>query len=160
MAAKWAGRLRPLFEGWRLSGIAALLSGNRFHPLLPGDANNDGLRYDRPDRRSSGELPKSQRSIDRWFDTAAFVVPASYSFGNSGRNILTGPGRRTWDLSFIKRTPVSRRGDVLELRIQLFNAFNHANFTDPSLTVGTAIFGKVFGADRSREIEIAVKYTF
>jgi hypothetical protein len=46
------------------------------------------------------------------------------------------------------------------LRVQLFNAFNHANFSIPNTTVGTPVFGKIFGADRAREIEIAVKYTF
>ena len=49
---------------------------------------------------------------------------------------------------------------MFELRVQLFNAFNHANLFNPNVTVGTSVFGKIFGADRSREIEIAVKYTF
>jgi hypothetical protein len=127
---------------------------------MAGDPNNDGVRGDRPDRIASGELPVSQRSIDRWFDTGAFVAPPQYGFGNCGRNILAGPGKHNWDISFIKRTQVSREGNMVELRVQLFNAFNHANFNNPNTTVGTSLFGKIFGADRAREIEIAVKYTF
>jgi len=160
ISAAWAGRLGRLLEGWRISGIAAFQSGGLFNSRLAGDPNNDGVRGDRPDRTGPGELPESQRSIDRWFATEAFVLPAQYGFGNCGRNILAGPGKRTWDISFVKRTQVSRDGDVFELRIQLFNAFNHANFNNPNTTVGTSVFGKIFGTDRAREIEIAVKYTF
>jgi hypothetical protein len=156
----WAGKLRSLFEGWRISGITTLQSGGFFNPKLAGDANNDGVRADRPNRIASGRLPSTDRSIDRWFATEAFVTPPQYGFGDSGRNILDGPGRYTWDVSFIKRTQISREGNMLELRVQLFNALNHANFNNPNATVGTSVFGKIFGADRAREIEIALKYTF
>jgi hypothetical protein len=156
----WAGKLRSLFEGWRISGITSIQSGEFLTPRLAGDPNNDGVRADRPDRIASGVLPSAERSIDRWFATEAFVMPPQHAFGNSGRNILEGPGRQNWDISFIKRTQVSREGNMLELRVQLFNAFNHANFDNPNATVGTSVFGKIFGADRAREIEIALKYTF
>jgi len=157
---EWAGGLRHLIEGWRISGIASYQSGSLFNPILPGDFNNDGVRGDRPDRIGPGGLQKSERSIDRWFATEDFMFPAEYSFGNSGRNILTGPGSRNWDISFVKRIQVSRDGNIFELRVQLFNAFNHTNFNTPNRTVGTSSFGKIFGASRSREIEIAVKYSF
>ncbi len=158
--AAWAGKLIWLFEGWRVSGIASYQTGGLFHPRLSGDANNDGVWGDRPDRIGRGNLDKSARSIDRWFATEAFVTPPKYGFGNSGRNILVGPGRRKWDVSFIKRTRVRREGEILELRVQLFNAWNHTNFQNPRSTVGTTVFGRIFGADRAREIEVALKYTF
>jgi hypothetical protein len=157
---EWAGRLRGLVEGWRISGIASYQSGFLFNPMLPGDYNNDGVRADRPDQINPGTVEKSHRSIDRWFATEAFVFPAQFRFGNSGRNILVGPGTRNWDISFVKRTHGGRDGDIFELRIQLFNAFNHTNFSIPNATVGTSSFGRIFGAGRSREIEIAVKYSF
>jgi hypothetical protein len=160
ISAAWAGKLRSLLEGWRISGITSIQSGSFFNPKMAGDPNNDGVRADRPDRVASGAVPAQERSIDRWFATEAFIAPPLYGFGNCGRNILVGPGKRKWDVSFIKRTQVSREGNMLELRIQLFNALNHANFNTPSSTVGTSVFGKIFGADRAREIEIAVKYTF
>ena len=159
-STEWAGALRRLIEGWRISGIASFRTGELFHPRLPGDFNNDGVRGDRPDRLGPGKVPESERSIDRWFATEDFVYPAQYGFGNSGRDILVGPGSRNWDISFIKRTQVSRDGDIFELRVHLFNAFNHTNFDNPNTTVGTSSFGKIFGAARSREIEIAVKYLF
>ena len=160
ISTAWAGGLGRLMEGWRISGIASYQTGGLFNPRLPGDFNNDGVRGDRPDRIGPGTVPESERSIDGWFATEAFVLPAPYSFGNSGRNILVGPGSRNWDISFVKRTQVSRDGDVFELRVQLFNAFNHTNFDNPNTTFGTKLFGTIFGAERAREIEIAVKYLF
>jgi hypothetical protein len=161
VSMEWMGRLGRLFEGWRLSGITTFSTGSRFSPRLPGDANNDGVRGDRPDRIGSGRLDGSLRSIDHWFDTAAFAAPAqTYGFGNCGRNVLTAPGSRNWDISFVKRTRITDSGSALELRLQLFNAFNNTNFSQPNATFGTSVFGKIFGANRAREIEIALKYAF
>lgn len=158
---EWTGRLRRIFEGWRLSGKTTFSSGSRFTPRLSGDPNNDGVRGDRPDRIGSGLLDSSLRTIDHWFDTSAFVTPRQqYGFGNSGRNVLLAPGSRNWDISFIKRTRITDSGNLLEFRVQLFNAFNNTNFSKPNSTFGIPDFGKIFGAGRAREIEIALKYSF
>jgi len=161
VSMEWMGKFGRLFEGWRLSGITTFSTGSRYSPRLSGDANNDGVRGDRPDRIGSGLQDSSLRSIDHWFDTAAFVAPSQqYGFGNCGRNVLIAPGRRNWDISFIKRTRLTDSGNALEFRVQLFNAFNNTNFTKLNSTFGTSVFGKIFGAGRAREIEIALKYTF
>ena len=158
---EWAGKLRPLFEGWRLSGITSFSTGGRFNPTLPGDPNNDGVRGDRPDRIGSGVLDPSQRSIDMWFATGDFVAPHEpYGFGNSGRKILVAPGSRNWDISLVKRTRIAETGNILEFRAQFFNAFNNVNFSRPNATFGTSVFGRIFGAGRAREIELALKYSF
>ena len=156
----WAGKLRWLLDGWRLSGITNIVQGRPFHPTLPGDPNNDGVSGDRPDRIGSGRLDASQRSVDRWFATSDFASPDTFSFGNSGRNIVFGPGERNWDISLLKRTKVSGEGGVVEFRVQFFNAFNHTNFEQPDTEFGTSNFGKIFGAKRAREVEIALKYSF
>ena len=156
----WAGKLGWVFDGWRLSGITSIQTGDPFHPILSGDFNNDGLTRDRPDRIGSGTLDPSVRSIDQWFAVDDFALPPALGFGTSGRNILQEPGEHTWDISIIKRSQVSDNGDQIELRVQLFNAFNHTNFERPDRTFGTTTFGQVFGAKDAREIEIALKYTF
>ncbi|GAB4238783.1 MAG: hypothetical protein Kow00109_13320 [Acidobacteriota bacterium] len=146
-------------EGWRLSGITELRDGQPFTVSLPGDPNNDGVYGDRPNRIASGTLPAGERSIDRWFDTSAFATPPPYGFGDAGRNILWAPGYKNWDISVIKQHEIGD-GDRLELRVELFNAFNNVNFERPNAEFGSDLFGKIFGADRAREIEVAVKYTF
>jgi hypothetical protein len=74
--------------------------------------------------------------------------------------VLVGPGRQNWDISLVKRTRVTLSGNMLEFRVQLFNAFNHTNFSRPGATLGNPDFGKISGAGRAREIEIALKYSF
>ncbi len=154
-----SGWMQPIIGGWRLSGITHLQDGSRFTVTSNGDPNNDGVSDDRPDRLASGVLDASERSIDKWFATQDFADPRPYSFGNSGRNILTGPSYVNWDLSVIKQTKISD-GNLIEFRLELFNAFNQVNFDQPSSVLGTSLFGKVFGASRAREIEVALRYSF
>jgi hypothetical protein len=160
--AGWFGRSvggfgQALLGGWRLSGMTHFHSGYRFSVLSSGDPNNDGVSDDRPDRLRAGKVPVP--SIDAWFDASAFAAPPPFSYGNAGRNILNGPRFANWDLSVIKQTRFSD-GDLVELRVELFNAFNQVNFENPNAVFGTSLFGKVFGAYRSREIEVALRYSF
>ncbi|HXK58291.1 MAG TPA: hypothetical protein PLP42_00215 [Acidobacteriota bacterium] len=151
--------LRQIVSGWRLTGITSIQDGTPFTVYLAGDLNNDGLGNERPDRIGPGYLPPAERSIDRWFVIEDFREPLPYSFGNSGQNILMGPSYQNWDVSLIKQTRRSD-GKVIELRVELFNAFNHVNFYHPERVLGNSTFGKIFGAGRSREIEVALKFTF
>jgi hypothetical protein len=165
ISTRWAGKFAQLFEGWRISGITSIMGGFPFNPEIFGDPNNDGVWGDRPNRIGPGTLPKSKRTINKWFETADFVAPDVTGpnpqwFGNSGRNILTTPGTTTWDISILKRTRVTKDGNMLEFRTQFFNAFNHVNFQQPNNFMNTPTFGVISGADPSREIEIALKYTF
>jgi hypothetical protein len=153
------------FEGWRISGITTIMAGWPFNPEVFGDPNNDGVWGDRPNRIGSGTLPSSQSSVDKWFETSDFVMPDLTGpnpqwFGNSGRNILFTPGEHTWNISLLKRTRVSSDGNLLEFRVQLFNAFNHANFDQPGNFMGTPTFGVISNAGNAREIEVALKYSF
>jgi hypothetical protein len=148
-----------VLDGWRLSGITHIRGGRPFTVTMPGDPNNDGVSGDRPDRVGPGTLDSSERSIDRWFNTEDFSEPEKYGFGNSGRNILLSPGYHAWDVSVIKQTRLSD-GDFLELRVEFFNAFNQVNFQQPDAEFGTSLFGKIFGAERAREIQLGVKYSF
>ena len=150
---------RQLLQGWRLSGITYIQDGTPFSALLAGDANNDGVDRDRPDLLGPASVDASEQTVDRWFLTEAFAQPDPFSFGDAGRNILMGPGYQKWDVSMIKQTRLSN-GDFVELRVQLFNAFNHANFRRPNAVYGNSLFGKVFGARHAREIEVALKYSF
>ncbi len=153
------GWMRHLVSGWRLTGITSIQDGIPFTVYSAGDLNNDGLSGERPNRLGPGWLPADERSVDRWFATEDFVDPQPYSFGNAGRSILPGPAYANWDLSIIKQTRFAD-GKQIELRVELFNAFNHANFDEPEAVLGNSTLGKIFGAGRAREIEVALKYLF
>jgi hypothetical protein len=165
LSTQWAGKFAQVFEGWRISGITSIQGGWPYNPEIFGDPNNDGVWGDRPNRIGPGILPSSKRSVNKWFETADFVAPDITGanpqwFGNSGRNILLTPGSTTWDISILKRTRMSKGGNMLEFRVQFFNAFNNVNFQQPNNFLNTSTFGAISGAENAREIEIALKYTF
>jgi len=180
LSSRWAGKLAPLIEGWRISGITNIMGGRPFSVQVFGDPNNDGVYGDRPNRIGSGTIPSSERTIGKWFETSDFAMPDYYGedpewFGNAGRNILMSPGSTQWDISLLKRTRVTTSGHFLELRVQFFNAFNHVNLRQPGNFIGVAApvtpenpegvylsptFGVITSAGNAREIEIALKYTF
>ena len=151
--------LLQIVDGWRLSGITRIRDGSPFSVYAPGDGNNDGLGGDRADRVAITPGGRFESSVNMWFPVDDFSEPSPYTFGNSGRNLLRRPGYQAWDISLIKQTRLVN-GDVVELRVELFNAFNQVNFREPNAVVGTTLFGKIFGAYRSREIEVALKYSF
>ncbi len=166
LSSRWAGKFAQLFEGWRISGITMIQGGWPYNPEIFGDPNNDGVYGDRPNRIGSGTLPSSERSASKWFQTSDFVapdlnVPDPQWFGNSGKNILLTPGITTWDISLLKRTRVTKDGNMIEFRVQFFNAFNNVNLQQPGNFINApSTFGVISGAENAREIEIALKYTF
>ena len=134
------GPLSYIVGPWNLSGIWSLNSGSPFTVYYGTTVSNStGGGTQRPNRIGSGKLSKGQ-SINHWFDTAAFVAPAPYTFGNSGTGILTGPGYFNVDLTLERHFLFHNRYN-LDFRGEAFNAFNHANFNNPNATIGTALAG-------------------
>ena len=138
---------------------------NLFSPEIFGDPNNDGVYGDRPNRIGPGNLPASERSIDRWFQTADFEMPDYQGsepqwFGDAGRNILYSPGSTQWDISFLKRIQVTKSGHLLEFRVQLFNAFNHVNFDRPDNYINSLNFGQVTGVRPMRSMTVNLRIRF
>ena len=107
------------------------------------------------------QLPSGERSIDRWFDPGAFVAPAQYVFGNSGRNILRGPGTKQLDISLFKSFVFSEtRGSRLEFRAETFNTFNHTQFNQVSNNLGSGNFGQFTSAFDPRIMQLGLKLYF
>ena len=75
-------------------------------------------------------------SVARWFDTAAFVNPAQFTFGNSARNVLRAPGRVNFDLMLAKQIPITER-IRLDFRTEAFNLTNTPPLGFPGATIGT-----------------------
>ena len=113
----------------------------------------------RPDQLRDANLPASERSPERWFDTAAFTLQAPLTFGNAPRNSVTGPGFANLDLALAKTWTVAGTGQ-LELRWEVFNALNKPNFDLPNRIFGTPNFGRVFSAKNPREMQLGVKIAF
>ena len=156
-APRWA---EAALAGWRVNTVVVVQSGAPFTVNLGVDqANIGGGPAQRPDQLRDPNLPRGARSPDRWFDTEAFALPAPFTFGSAPRNSAIGPGFANVDLALAK--PWRLGGSpVLELRWEVFNLLNRANFDLPNRIFGTPNFGRIFSAKSPREMQFALRLTF
>lgn len=154
------GALGYLVGNWNLSGIWSLAAGEHFTPTLAAAVSNSaGGGGDRPNRIRDGNLSESERSIDRWFDLGAFVAPAQFTFGNAGRGILVGPGNYNVDLGLHRNFRLSEQWRM-NLRWEMFNAFNRANFGVPNSAIGGPTAGQISTTAPARIMQLALKLSF
>ena len=148
-----------LLGGWSVEGLIETETGRPFNVVMSTDASNTGTT-ERPNRTASGYLPQSQRAINHWFDTAAFTAPTAYTFGNTPRNALHGPGRVNSDLS-VHRQFALRERFRLTFRLEAFNAFNHPQFSNPNSTIGNSLAGVISSTIvAQRQIQLGLRLTF
>ena len=149
--------------GWQVTGIHVLQSGLALTATLTGSAvtNLGGERRARPNLVGEPELPESERTLQRWFNTDAFAVfnPAPQAFGNAGVGIMRGPGLANFDFTFAKNFNISDRR-YIQFRTELFNAFNHPNFGPPNIARDSSGFGQILTAGNARIIQFGLKFYF
>jgi hypothetical protein len=160
---KWlrtGGVVGKLTEGWQVAGITSIISGYPFSVTVSGDNSGSGTSADRANRIGNGKLPGSQRTVERFFDTSAFVLPPRFTFGDAGRYILSGPGLTNFDLALIKNTRISEHTS-LQFRAEAFNLANHPNFNLPQSVVNTPqTFGRILSALDPRILQFGLKLFF
>ncbi len=144
--------------GWQLAGLLTLRTGIPFTVTTSGGLTNAGGQ-DRPNRIGSGVLPSDQQTIDHWFDTTAFKVQPQYTYGNSGRSILTGPGLKNLDLSLSKSFTLTERFH-LQFRAEAFNFTNTPSFGQPGATLNGLGVGTITSAGDPRRIQFGLKLVF
>jgi outer membrane receptor protein involved in Fe transport len=153
---KLTGWERKLLFGWQVSGISSFQTGNPFSIGINPDRAGTGGGGQRADVVSPVSVPKETL---QWFTTSSFALPALGSFGNSGRNIIVGPGTNNWDVSFSKRTEIRERM-TLQFRAEFFNLFNHAQWSGVGATLGSATFGQVTSARDPRIGQLGLRLLF
>jgi hypothetical protein len=118
-------------------------------------------------------LYPSHKSKAQWFNPSAFAAPSTYTssgvtyaqYGNSGYNMLRGPGFQDWDMNLQKHIPFGERYE-LQLRADSFNVFNHPNFAVPNSSISnTSTVGKITGISstpsyQARTLEFAARFSF
>ena len=147
--------LKNAFGGWEFSTIGRLQSGAPF-----GISGDTSIGSRRADYIGGGYyLDGSDRTVQKWFNTAAFVRAPDTRRGSLGSNVLTGPGMVVFDLSARKEFRVTEQ---VGLRFQgdFFNLFNHANFNNPNTTVTNSNFGTISGSGPGRNIQFGARVTF
>jgi Carboxypeptidase regulatory-like domain len=154
------GVAEAVLGGWRANAIFVAQSGSPFTVNLGVDQANIGAGpAQRPDQLRDPNLSGGERTPEQWFDTAAFALPAQYSFGSAPRNSVIGPGFANLDLAIAKTWALAGTSQ-LEFRWEVFNLLNRANFNLPSRIFGTPNFGRIFSAHDPREMQFGMKLTF
>jgi hypothetical protein len=162
------GVAQSILGGWQINGIQTFHTGLYFSPSAAQNTIGSGVGAERPNVVGTPNLPSSQRTLQRWFDPSAFATPATYIWGNSGRNVLVGPGTKQFDLSTFKNFPWGRKeAQMLQFRAEFFNVLNTPQFNNPNASIGNASAGvisaageKTFFQRTSRQIQMALKFYF
>jgi hypothetical protein len=177
------GFLGVVSSGWSVSGVTSIQTGS---PLTLTD-RNAGSVYGRAAPSTITLCPGAtyadlvtpgsnrERLATGWINTSVIAGPnggcslvgigsdGSTGYGTAGQSILTGPGQNDWDISVGKTTIVGgiREDAALQFRVELYNAFNHPQFSNPGTVFGSATFGVITQTSVApRLIQFGVKYLF
>jgi len=159
---RWLGGsklARAVFGGFQIGGILVAQTGQPVNPGVAGNPANTTNAV-RPNRLSDGRLARGERSVDRWFDPAAFAVPAAFTYGSAGHNVLRAPGLVNLDF-LVGRIFRLRETTRLELRGEFFNLTNTAHFGRPNATIGSPQAGRITGtAVPNRQVQLGLRLVF
>jgi hypothetical protein len=158
-------------SGWAVAGIGRITSGlpvtllnNNDTSLLgtiPNGINNNGvdtLQWTGQSLRLQTN-PRGGRAV---FDASQLTLPALGTMGNARRRFFSGPGMKTLDATLSRNFQV-RDNHSLEVRVEAFNVFNHAQFFGASSVEGnisSGSFGQAVNAMPPRLMQLALRYRF
>jgi len=169
--------IKAVFDNWQLSGITAFASGT------PGgiglalvDTGTDltgGGDGSRVVINGNPNLPNSKQTVAstgfvQWIDPTVFGRPARGDFGNAPKDVFRNPGTQNWDFSLFKNIPLKSESRRLQFRWEMYNAFNHTQWSgidttarfDASGNQVNARFGQVTGARAARVMQGSLRLTF
>jgi len=152
------GPLARLIEGWSFSGITTFETGPPITIRTDRDPANTGQTQQYTDVIGNPRIVPGGRSVLKWFNTDAFVVPVTppYRYGNAGRGLVNAPGINNWNLALMKDTSIHERLR-LQFRAEFFNAFNHTQYGTPDFDKGDENFGAISNSYAPRIIQLAMK---
>jgi len=173
------GLLALAANGWELGSILKVQDGTPFTATFGTDGDPLGLNssdpYDYPNRvvgPGCQTLTNPGNVLD-YIKTQCFAVPNPVNLrGNSGRNILYGPGLVNLDSSLFKNFPIHKISEsfVAQFRVEVFNIINHANFQAPNLvnsdifnsdgTANTTAGALTATTTQARQLQFALKLTW
>jgi len=148
-----------LINGWQLASIFSIQIGRPFTPGESGNISGTLQNLDRPNAVAGCNPNDGPKTPDQWFNTACFSLLPTNTFGNAGRNVVTGPGLVNVDLS-LSRIFAIRERLRLQFRAEAFNVANHPNFNFPAATQNSPSFGHIASAADPRQIQLGMKLVF
>jgi len=154
---------------WKVDGIISLSNGQAYYLGINEDIANTGNRgnggftgwYERLNLTGQPFTPANQ-TPSNWLNTAAFAVPAQYTYGDEARDILRTDWRRNIDFSISRDFPLPfRETTKLEFRFDAFNLFNTPVYGIPDRNYTDPTFGQVTNtANVERQLQFALKFYF
>ena len=160
LSAGWA---KKVIGGWSLSGITNFATGL---PITLTENDDNALigafavPVDVPNFAGGHVLADTNpRDGKPYFNPLLFSNEQMGVLGNSRRRFFHGPGLNNFNLALLKTTKLTE-AKQLELRLEAFNIFNHAQFTNPTGEINSSTFGLVTGARAARILQIGAKFLF
>jgi len=150
--------MKVLATGWSVSGIVRIVSGPYLTVASGLDNALTGTNDQRPNQLLSSPYAAT-RTIQSWLNPAAFIQPASGTYGTLGAMNILGPGSINIDMG-ITRTFNIREKQSLQFRAEAFNVPNHVNPGNPDVTLTNSTFGRILSAADGRTMQMALKYVF
>jgi hypothetical protein len=157
--------LRYVVAGWQVAGVSTIQSGTPVNVTTSGDRANIGISgLQRPNLVGAVPALNCQPNtttleLINCYDASAFALPPQFTFGNTPRNVLRGPKFASTDLSLMKNIPLGGTAQ-LQVRAEIFNAFNTVNYGNPGSTFGAASFGRISTAGSMRQVQLGARLSF
>jgi hypothetical protein len=150
-----------ILGGWQVTTIVTASSGFPRTAYVGTDRSNTGGGQDRPNITGEDpDLSSDQRTVARWFNTAAFTLNGLGAWGDAGRNTFFGPGITNVDASIIRNFRLMRTR-TLQFRFEAFNALNNPIWNDPNTTLTSPLYGSITTTRKPmRELQLGLKFVF
>ena len=164
--------IRLVFDNWQFSGLSTFASGVPFGIDLSTTNSVDltgGGDGQRVNITGDPRIPHGDRGIARMFNTSVFALPRLGDAGNGPKDVFRGPGVINSDVTLFKNFPLKSEQQALQLRWEVYNIFNHTNFTsmdntarfDPATGAQTnARFGQPTAARNPRLMQVSLRFRF
>jgi hypothetical protein len=158
------GVMSHIAGNWTISSLWTVQSGFPYNVFDGADPCLRAGGYT-PSCRPNlvGDPDDGPKTAEQWFNIRAYQRTGPGEFGTAPRNSFVGPDLINTDIAVIKRVYMGgvRDGMNLEVRLELFNAFNRVNLGVPNLNIASATFGRIGStATDARELQFGVKVTF
>jgi len=170
---QWLHHRNRLTDGWSIGGTARFSSGfpvtlsddsdNSLLGTLGNGINNQLLDTPQVVAGQPLQLNTNPRKHPYAFNTNAFAPEALGQLGDAARRMFQGPGIENFDMRVSKTVRILRESQSLDIRVEAFNLFNHAQFYGPTAVDGVvndSDFGRIVSAAAPRLVQVAMKFHF
>ena len=159
--SSWSRPVNAGLGGWQWSGIVFAKSGFPLTITASSNNNSSDGGSQRPNVVPGVSLVPPNQSIHDWINSAAFAEPNAFTYGDAPRffSDLRGPGYFDWDMGIMKSWKFTESKRV-QFRFEMYNSFNHPNFSFPNTSLSSSAFGTITSARLARTMQFSGKFYF